>query len=84
MFLAPAGYHTVFGQDSIVRFQDVKDGSSVTLSVVEVDAKFAVPWTAPDDYQFDKAQPAAKLAFAEDGISYGAVSYTHLTLPTKA
>ena len=71
VFLAPAGRNTVLGTGSVVRFKDVEDGSSVTLSVVEVDKKSAVRWTAPNDYRYDNARPAAKLAFSKDGIGLG-------------
>jgi|GEM_PF-1988834 len=43
-------------------FPDLKDGTSKTLMVVEVNSEHAVPWTKPEDVEFDPANPLAKVA----------------------
>ena len=37
------------------------DGAASTLAVVEVDDQHAIPWSAPDDWNVDPAQPMADL-----------------------
>ena len=89
-FLAPVGEGTVFGGTKPVRFSDITDGTSNTIWLVEVKAELAKPWTAPDEYAFDPANPAAGLAeIAGDKPSFlsarvdGSVSKTPLGLPAK-
>ncbi len=90
-FLAPVGEGTVFGGTKPVRFSDITDGTSNTIWLVEVKADLAKPWTAPDDYAFDPANPAAGLAeISADKPSFlstfldGSVSKTPLSLPAKS
>lgn len=68
-FLAPIGEGTVFGQDAVAQFRDILDGTSKTVSVVNVRPGLAKPWTAPQDYAFEKDSPAAGLAFDATGVS---------------
>jgi Protein of unknown function (DUF1559) len=37
-----------------LRFQDILDGTSNTIALVEVDTEYAVPWTAPEDLDLDE------------------------------
>ncbi len=60
-FVAPVGEDTVFGGTKPIRFQNVIDGSSNTLAVVQVKPELAVPWTAPKDYAFDPQDPGKGL-----------------------
>ncbi len=60
--LAPVGENTIFGGSKPVRFQDITDGTVNTAMVVAVQPERAVPWTAPEDYAFDPADPGAGLA----------------------
>jgi len=60
-YLAPVGDDTVFGGAKTTRIRDIWDGTSNTVVLVEVKPELAVPWTAPDDYAFDPAAPAAGL-----------------------
>jgi hypothetical protein len=47
------------GQEIAVR--DVVDGLSKTVLVVEAAPEHAVPWTKPEDIDFDPNNPKAKL-----------------------
>ena len=70
-FLAPVGDGTIFGGIKPVRISDINDGTVNTLWLVEVKAEFAKPWTAPEDYVFDIANPAFGLAeIASDKPSF--------------
>jgi len=87
-FLAPVGDDTIFGGAKPVKLSDVKDGTSNTIWLVEVKAEFAKPWTSPEDYVFDVANPALGLAeIAGDKPSFlgalgdGSVTKFPLSLP---
>ena len=89
-FLAPVGDDTIFGGAKPVKFGDVRDGVSNTIWLVEVKAEFAKPWTSPEDYVFDVANPAKGLAeIAGDKPSFlgalgdGSVTKFPLSLPPK-
>lgn len=89
-FLAPVGDDTIFGGAKPARFSDVKDGLSNTIWLVEVKAEFAKPWTSPEDYVFDVANPAVGLAeIAGDKPSFlvalgdGSVMKLPQSLPPK-
>ncbi len=55
------------GQSEVVAFRDVTDGLSNTIVIVEVKPENAVPWTAPQDYEFDAKDPAKGLFVEPDG-----------------
>jgi hypothetical protein len=61
VFLVPRGDTTVFPGPDGIRFRDITDGTSKTIAVVVVDEEHAVPWTKPDDWNFDPKEPAAGL-----------------------
>ncbi len=72
----PAGtvtnYLAVVGADSMmsktgVKFADVRDGTSLTMMLVEVDADRAVPWTKPVDHEIKAANPRAGLGGLRPG-----------------
>ncbi|MFP6610707.1 MAG: hypothetical protein VB835_00230, partial [Pirellulales bacterium] len=42
-------------------FDDIKDGESTTILLVEAGPEKAVPWTKPQDLPFDPKDPAAAL-----------------------
>lgn len=66
-FLAPIGEDTVFGGGETTRFQNITDGLSNTVVLVEVEPALAVPWTAPRDYAFDPESPGEGLQLGADG-----------------
>lgn len=66
-FLAPVGEDTVFGGEKAPSIQDITDGTSCTVVLVDVKPEQAVPWTAPDDYTFDPKAPAGGLNIGADG-----------------
>lgn len=68
-YLAPIGDKTVFGQDKKVDFQHVTDGTSNTVIIVELKPEHAIPWTSPEEYSFDPADPAAKLRSVNGRVS---------------
>ncbi len=89
-FLAPVGDGTIFGGTKPVRIGDITDGTSNTIWLVEVKTEFAKPWTAPEDYAFDAANPALGLAeVPADKPSFlgaradGSVSKFPLSIPAK-
>ena len=89
-FLAPVGDDTIFGGVKPVKFGDVKDGLSNTIWLVEVKPELAKPWTAPEDFAFDPANPAMGLAeITGDKPSFlaalgdGSVKKIPLSLPAK-
>lgn len=64
-FLAPQGPRSVLSNDKVIRFQNVEDGTSNTVFIVEVSPELSVPWTAPKDYVFDEADPKKGLQMDE-------------------
>ena len=61
-YLVPAGKETVFppgGKGTSMK--EIKDGSSNTVMVVEVDDEHAMPWTKPEDLTLDPKDPAKGL-----------------------
>jgi hypothetical protein len=59
--LAVRGEKTVFPGGKAVSEAEVKDGLDSTIMVVEVETAKAVPWTKPDDFQYDEKKPTAGL-----------------------
>lgn len=66
-FLAPHSDNTIMGQKEAISFRHVTDGTSNTIVVVEVNDEHAVPWTAPQDYDFDAEDPGKGLHVDADG-----------------
>jgi hypothetical protein len=61
-FQAFAGKGTIFEGKKGISFSDVTDGTSNTIMIVE--ASKAVPWTKPEDIDYDAAKPLPKLGRA--------------------
>jgi hypothetical protein len=51
--------------------RNVNDGTSNTIAVVEVSDERAVPWTKPEDFTPDAANPVAGLGVAPNGFLAG-------------
>lgn len=67
VFLAVQGEDTVFAAESSAKIKDIMDGTSNTILVVEADADRAVPWTKPEDLNFDADAPLQGLGHLRPG-----------------
>ncbi len=61
VYQAPVGDETLLRLKEPTRFQEITDGTSNTLLLVETVADRAVPWTAPRDYEVNLEDPSAGL-----------------------
>jgi hypothetical protein len=61
VYQVPRGPSTVFSGPEGIAIRKIIDGTSRTISIVEVDDERAVPWTKPDDWTFDPENPTAGL-----------------------
>jgi hypothetical protein len=68
VYLTPRGDQTVFPGDKLVPFQQITDGLSNTIAIVELDDDFAVPWTKPDDWKFDPDHPSGGVRGAKNRL----------------
>jgi hypothetical protein len=66
-YLAPVGEDTIFSGEEGARIGEIRDGTSKTIMVLEVDADRAVPWTKPDDYEVEEKDPLAGLGHFRAG-----------------
>ncbi len=71
LYAAPVGEQTIFGGEKPVRFQSITDGTSNTVMIVELAPEHAVAWTSPEDYQYDRENPGARL-YSRDGKALAA------------
>lgn len=60
-YLAPLGKGLMWDDPKGVRFQDIADGTSNTIIVVESDDDAAAVWTKPDDIVIDMKNPTKGL-----------------------
>ena len=61
VYQAPVSDATLLRLKTPTRFQEVLDGTSNTIMLVETTSDRAVPWTAPQDYELDMENPSADL-----------------------
>ena len=71
-YQAVVGPGTVFDGKKGMRMKQITDGTSATIFVVEASADKAVPWTKPDDWEFDPNNAAGGLGNNMPGDSFGA------------
>jgi hypothetical protein len=65
----PVGKGFIFDGKKGVRFQDILDGTSSTIFMVQTDDAHAVPWTKPEDWTYDAKEPLRGLVRAgQDGF----------------
>ncbi|MEZ6138653.1 MAG: DUF1559 domain-containing protein [Pirellulaceae bacterium] len=67
VYQAPVSDVTLLRLKEPTGFQDITDGTSNTIMLLETTSDRAVPWTAPQDYELDMDKPSADLFV--DGIS---------------
>ena len=70
VFQVPAGEGMMFDKGTKVRFVDIPDGSSNTISIVIVPMENAIQWTKPMDWGFDPENPKKGLGDGEIIVSY--------------
>ena len=61
-YLTVRGKDTVFPGDKGIALQDITDGTSFTILVVDASDKLAVDWTKPDDFTPDAKDPVKGLS----------------------
>ncbi len=66
-YLLPVGNGAGFTADKATEFKDIRDGTSNTIMIVEVDDRHAAIWTKPDDWLFEPKEPAKGLCRFFDG-----------------
>ena len=82
VFLVPTGKETMYFDDQGTTPKQITDGTDKTISIVEVEAEHAVPWTKPADFPVDKQKPDAGLARDRAGtLTVAEASSMSLTLP---
>ncbi|HEX7378526.1 MAG TPA: M56 family metallopeptidase [Pirellulales bacterium] len=66
-YFALVGTETAFGPKggNGTKFPEITDGTSNTIAIVE--AKRAVPWTKPEDIDYDAGKPLPRLSGLHDG-----------------
>lgn len=74
VYSVPVSERTISGGKEPTRFGMITDGTSNTVLLIELKPESAVPWTAPQDYEFDPAQPTAGLAVTQDGTFFVAMA----------
>lgn len=61
-YVGPLTADSILGrQGPPLQFQEIQDGTSNTIMLVECNPEHAVPWTMPDDLVIDPANPLIKI-----------------------
>ncbi len=78
-YVAPVGARFVFdGTPKGKGFASIRDGSSNTIMLLQVDDKHAPVWTKPDDWQYNAKQPKAGLGRLHPGIFLAGFADAHV------
>ncbi|HEX5471711.1 MAG TPA: DUF1559 domain-containing protein [Lacipirellulaceae bacterium] len=78
-YLAVVGKECVFdGSSKGLGIQQITDGTSKTIMVVEANANQAVDWTKPDDLKYDTKNPTAGLGRVRPGGWLAAFADGHI------
>lgn len=56
-FVGPVAPKTIFEGSDAIPLSKIRDGTSNTVALLEVDAEHAVPWTRPDDLKVNWKDP---------------------------
>lgn len=67
LYLGMTGPGTTFEQGKQTKLRDVLDGLSNTIGIVEANPAVAVPWTKPEDLNFDPAEVVVGLGGVRPG-----------------
>jgi len=86
MIQVPVGPETMFFNNDGAKFAEIKDGTSNTIMIVEVDPAHAVEWTKPADWEVDLKNPSQGLARADRDFFTAAYADGHVEIitPKKA
>ncbi|MCC6126433.1 MAG: DUF1559 domain-containing protein [Pirellulales bacterium] len=77
-YLAVRGAKTIFSGGTGTKIRDISDGTSNTITVVEASDERAVPWTKPDDFEYDENDPIEGLVGFRSGIFLAAFADGHV------
>ncbi|MFH1923484.1 MAG: DUF1559 domain-containing protein [Planctomycetota bacterium] len=71
-YLTVRGEDTIFPGKKAIGFAEIRDGTSNTIMLVEVNDDQAVIWTKPDDFEYDQQDPMRDLVgLSPDGFLAG-------------
>ena len=73
VYLGVSGENSIFNRDGR-RFQEIRDGLSNTIAILEVNPEAAVEWTRPMDYEVDPRQPFRGLGGVNPGVILGSMA----------
>ncbi len=67
VYLTPRGADSAFPGQTGVKLREITDGTSNTIMLIEADDEHAVPWTKPDDWEYDPREITKGLRLLPDG-----------------
>ena len=70
-YLTPRNDRSIFPGSKGITFQEITDGLSNTIMLLEVADEKAVIWTKPDDFEYDEEAPLAGLLGPRPGFNVG-------------